>query len=688
MVEEPSRYPLARRRRRGPLRRLSAGLGRGARAIVAHLQNRSAQARRRAGALAILIVAAGVAGWLVHRSHRPDPMAELAMAQATLRQGNQSAAHRHAQTAAAADPRLRAAHVMLARVALVQGDGVLAEGELTRAAAIGGGADPAMLAEARFLQGDADGAIDLAAKAAPGEAAAAGRITARAQAANDDVPAAEATLRRVLARFPGDALAWRDLARIRFDAGDVLGATDAAGRALALAPKATGGDPDLLVLEGEIVRRRYGLAASVPWFRAALAHDAYHVPALLAVAATLGDMGRNAEMLDATRRALAARPGEPRALYLQAVLAARAGQPDLARAMMAHAGGAMDHVPGGLLLNGVLAAEASQWERAIAAWRELVAVQPYDIVARRLLGMALLRSGDPRGALDTLRPVAQRDDADGYTLSLAARAFEATGDRAMAAALLDRAASPLPSTNPQPFGSDDDVSTQRQAVGEDGTDPSRVVELVRSLIEAGRLPEALTLARSLAGAGPGAPEAWRLVGDVQAATNRPADAAVAYARAADLSFDEPTMLRLVSAQAAAGQPIPAARTLALYLAQNPASVPAARMVAGLQVRAGDWPRAIATLERLRAQIGNRDAGLLTQLSAAYLGAGDAAAGQAFGRAAYRLQPMNAATADAYGWASFARADDTMARDLLRKASILAPRDAGIAAHRAAATAPR
>src|SRR3569833_537556 len=65
-----------------------------------------------------------------------------------------------------------------------------------------------------------------------------------------------------------------------------------------------------------------------------------------------------------------------------------------------------------------------------------------NVTARRLLGAALLRSGDAKGALDVLRPIALRGDADSYTLALVGRAFEATGERDWAANFLDRSAWP------------------------------------------------------------------------------------------------------------------------------------------------------------------------------------------------------------------------------------------------------
>ncbi|WP_323824826.1 hypothetical protein, partial [Pseudomonas aeruginosa] len=84
-------------------------------------------------------------------------------------------------------------------------------------------------------------------------------------------------------------------------------------------------------------------------------------------------------------------------------------------------------------------------------WRVLVGQQPTNITARRLLGAALLRSGDPQGALDVLRPVALRADADSYTLALVARAFEQTGERDWAAKYLDRSAMPS-AVGSAPFG--------------------------------------------------------------------------------------------------------------------------------------------------------------------------------------------------------------------------------------------
>src|SRR3546814_17442909 len=64
--------------------------------------------------------------------------------------------------------------------------------------------------------------------------------------------------------------------------------------------------------------------------------------ALIEDAATLGDLGRMRAMLAVTRRAIAADPADPRAYYLQAVLAARAGRFDLARVLLQKTGGTLN----------------------------------------------------------------------------------------------------------------------------------------------------------------------------------------------------------------------------------------------------------------------------------------------------------------------------------------------------------
>ena len=631
------------------------------------------------------IALAGVTLTLATPAHADSAAAKqnLVLSLGLLADGNFNASRTYAEKAIAADPKWGLAHAMLARTYLALGDGVGAEAELGRAAANGFDMKRGhqMLAQAWLLQGDAKRALAEAAKADPRFGGYAARVTAKALAMQGKSPDAIALLGELLDADPANSYAWSDLARIRYNVGDVAGAIGNAQRAVSLDPA----NLEALTLRGELMREQYGLAAAVPWFEGALKRDAYYFPALIEYAATLGDMGRYTDMLGVTRKALAARPGNAQALYLQAVLAARAQNYDLARSLMQRTGGAIDDQPGVLLLSGTLDYQAGAYEQAIEKWRELVGRQPMNVTARRLLGAALLRSGDAKGALDVLRPVALRGDADSYTLALVGRAFEANGERDWAAKYLDRSAWPA-TDNATPFGSDDGLAVLANAANNDPGNPLAMVGMIRGLIDAGQAGNALDRAKALAAASPGAPAAHLLVGDMLMTMGRFGDAASAYARAGNIKFDEATMLRMVDALDHAGRPPEASRVLALFLGQHPENIPALRLAAHWQIAARDWDGAIGTLEDLRSRVGSRDAGLLAELTYANIGAKNVDDALDYGAAAYEIAPMNPAAVDSYGWAFYASGDSGKATDLLEKAALLAPRQAGVRWHLAQAYA--
>ena len=635
--------------------------------------------RSRARLAAALVLASGallIAVLMLRPAPRVDPTREYADARAAFAIGNYSAARNHAQAAANAAPGFAAAHLMLARAYLALGDGLAAEAALTRARDAGAPAAAlhAYRAQSQLLQGDVDGALDDLSKA-PADIPLVIRLRARAAAVQGHNDDAVALLEALVRRAPSDGEAWADLGRVRFAAGDIGGAVEAAAQALRMRPR----DPIALTLEGEIVRTRYGLIAALPWFEAALKRDAYYHPALIEYAATLGEAGRNADMLAATRKALAARPGSAQALYLQAVLAARAGRGDLARSLLGRTGDLTATLPGALLMQGGLAFGGGRDEQAIGSWRRLADRQPMNVAARRLLAAALLRSGDAQGALDLLRPMALRGDADTYTLTLVGRAFEAVDDRAAAATYLDRAASGRRASSTA-FATDAGVGSLLADAAQAPRDPTYALGVIRAEIGAGDAASAVARARGLVAAAPGAPAAQLALGDALAVEGRYGEAVDAYAGAADLAFDEPTLLRLVDAFGRLGRARDAASSLALYLAQNPQSLTARRLLGHWQLAGGRSDLAVETLEGVRRAIGNRDAALLADLALGYAATGEGAIARRYARAAYALAPMNARVADVYGVALDADGDQAGARQLLTKAVALDPDDATIAAH--------
>ncbi len=613
-------------------------------------------------AVGVLMAVALLAG-LALRDRRGDPHQAFGDGLVALREGRFAAARALLHAAEPAEPAL--AHVALARLAIERGDGAAAEVALQRAEAAG--IPRARLhqlhAAALLLQDDPDGPLAEVDQALPAYRRFAQRVRARALAAQGDAANAEAVLFGVIAGAPRDAAAWVDLARVRLSRGDVGGAGGAAARAVAL----DGGAPAALTVQGEVMGSRYGPAAAIPWFAAALARDPTYVAALLPQAAALGEVGRNREALAAARAALAARPAARQPRYLMAVIAARGGDAGLARRLLQTMDDAADAVPGALLLGGWLAQAQGHDDLAIAKWQQLLDDQPMNVALRRLLGVVLLRAGDAQGALDTLAPLVARGDADSEVLEIAARAARTLGDP-RAAALHDRAIGGIrgPSTA---FGGDDAVATLAAAAQQDPGDPLAAVALVGGLLTSGNGAAAISRAQALAQASPGAPAAQLALGDALALSGRAGDAAAVYGRAADLRFDQPAMLRLVDALGRAGRVRDAAQAVTLYLTQNPLDLVARRLAGHWQAMAGD-PRAVATLEVLRREVGSRDAALLADLAIAW-SRSDPARAVRFAAAAYRLMPMNRSVVLVYAGVLARAGNADGARQLTVKAAALA-----------------
>lgn len=609
----------------------------------------------------------------------PDPeaaRAALARSQQYLKESNASAARSQAFNAVRADPKWGEAHLALARASLALDEGVAGEAALRRA--IDNGIDPkrthALMANAILLQGDPRRAIAESEKALANNASGADRLYAlrvrtRAYTAGGNLAAAQQAALAAVQLAPQSADAWTELGRFRFNAGDLVGAIEAAGKATALDK----GNTDALILRGELVRAQYGLVAALPWFEAALKRDPYRHSALIQYASTLGDAGQTRAMLAVTRRAMEVHPRSPQAFYLQAVLAARAEQFGLARDLLQRAGSGVAALPGGMLLGGSLDLQEGRYERAIEKLRNLVSLQPMNITARKLLATALLRSDASKNGIEALLPVVARGDADAYALSLVARGYERIGDRQTAARYFDRAA--YPARDGAAWFSSDDALPMLTAAAQraPADDPRAAIPLIRGLIEGGDRGAALAKAQEIAQRNPGAPAAHLLVGDTLMLLKQPGEAVRYYKDAASIRFDEAAMLRLVEALDRSGQRQEASTTLALFLSQNPLNLAALRLSASWQAAAGDYDAAIDSLEAVRLRTGNRDAGLLADLAFAYAGAGEPARAAHYAEAAYLLAPSNPAVAGVMGWTLAESGDVEGGIELLQKAVALAPR---------------
>jgi len=532
-----------------------------------------------------------------------------------------------------------------ARADLSRGDGIAAEVDLRKALDAGAPKEAvaASMGEAMLDQGERGKAREWL---EPGQFAPEEALLGRLERLDGNLVAAGHAYDRALAINDKDAGLWVDIGRLRYAGGEHMQAIEAADHALSLDPASA----PALEFRAEIVRDQFGLLAALPWFEAALAHDPNELQALGEYAATLGDLGRAKDMLAVTRHMLELNSRNPQALYLQAVLAARADDNGLSRSLFDKIGDRFDNVPGAMLLDSVLNLRSGNFLLAAETLEKLAARQPGNMRAQELLAAAYYGAGSYSEVVRRFDPLAGDGAASPYLLTTVARAHEMLGERDRAAPLLDRAANL------------NDRATAAVSIGSE----------LGGMLSRNNLAEAEAAAEQRRTASPGNADAQALAGDVQLARSSAPAALDRYRLAAKVRVSDSLMERIAVALAQAGQGDAAAALVESHLAQNPSSRTARRLVAALAARQGDWARAAQLLANLRDSTGGGDVRLLADLSLAQVRSGNAGEAEKTAAEAYRLQPASAVTAQAWGMALVAlkqRPQD--ARALLDKARAIA-----------------
>ncbi|MEP6199922.1 MAG: tetratricopeptide repeat protein, partial [Marinomonas sp.] len=326
---------------------------------------------------------------------------------------------------------------------------------------------------------------------------------------------------------------WVDIARFRSEFGDQAGATNAVEEAVKLGPE----NVRALQYRGELLRFQFGLGAALPWFERALLIDPNNVPLLTEYAATLGDMGRMTEMLTIARKIIALDGRNPRAFFMQAVLAARAGNYSLARRLMHKTEGAIDEVPAVLLLQGIIEHGEDNHNAAVDKFARLVSIQPNNRQAQNLLARSLYLAGSALDSVEVLKSQVNRSGAAPYALWQAARGLEAIDERGQATGVLNRAAI-------HDIGKESAIRTEislnvLQAEAQRSPNDARtVIPYIRALYSKGDYANALVEAKRLQRGNPGASPAHVLVADVAATMGNYDEALDALQQARSIRFSE------------------------------------------------------------------------------------------------------------------------------------------------------
>lgn len=611
------------------------------------------------GVLAVLVLGAlGLRAWLA------DP---LTRGQQAMEMRDWRAARVDLMNAVAEAPNNVRRRMLLAETLIALGRGRDAESQLRYLAERGvpGARLRARIAEAEALQGkDEEALVTLA--SGPVIAADQGRAARTAGEVNyrlgryDAATTAYATAIRVAGDEPAT---WIAQARWRLAEQDMLGADTAATRAVALAP----GDVRAHMIKAMVVRTRGGPVPALPWFEAALAVDSRDLLTLTEYAATLGEAGRYRAMIGPLSQAAEIAPDNSRVLFLQSVVAARGGQPTLARTYLARITGRDADLPAVLMVRAAVELTLGAPTAAVGYADRLVTQQPDNDRARRLLAAALLAADNPRGAIVAIDAITIRPDADSWSLLLLGRAFGAMDWQVDAVHPLDRAARLAPGDAP-PLAA--------PAATGNPLDPAVAVPNIRALIAANDAIGAQRLAAQLAAANPGVQQARVLLGDARLATGDAMGAAAEYRAAADLRFDETVLLRLVNVLLRSDDRTGAGAAIGAFLARNPENVAVMRVAAAWSAEGGDWPGALLSLRAAIDRTGPNDALLLAQLARAEVEAGEAARAVPHAARAYRLLPGNATVCGVYGLTVLRSGGERrIARELLDKAVGLAPDDA-------------
>jgi len=345
-------------------------------------------------------------------------------------------------------------------------------------------------------------------------------------------------------------------------------------------------------------------------------------------------------MLRVARRMVELDSRHPRAYFLQAVLAARAGQDDLARRLLWRTNGAYDEVPAGLLLSGILYLRGGNAALAVEQFDELARREPDNLRVTLLLGRALLADGEGSEVIARLGPAAARPDASPYLLTLVGRAYEQKGRRAEAAPWLDRAAAVAsPKIGVLPVGADGELTIWR--VGDELDNAAAAVPLLRQMLAKGQAGAAVAFGTRLGEHYRGSADVERLRGDVALLAGDAAAALASYSRAAAIRRDLALVERMVAAQRMLGRGEAAFVLLADHVRQNPRDGRALAMLGRAQAERGQWESAAVLLgEARRLGAGAGDPLLLADLAIAELTAGNAEAAADAARRAYALQRSN------------------------------------------------
>ena len=538
--------------------------------------------------------------------------------------------------------------IATAREHLQRGDGVAAEMSLKRALEQGATQEEvaAWMGEAEFKQGDL---VDARRWLSPGEFTEADRshgfhILGLVEMAEGNLPAAGWAFDRSLEAKSDNSTLWVDIAHLRYRGGEHGASLQAIDQALRI----DGANPRALEFRGLIAREAEGMVPALDWLEKGLEAAPEDISLLGEYAATLGEAGRAKEMLTVVRKMTEIDPGNQKALYLQAILAARGGKNSLARRLLWRLKADESDIPAQLLLLGILELQAGNPAVAADSLEKLLRMQPDNRRARQLYARALLEDDAPSELIARFAESARRPDADVYLMTLVGRAYEQMGERRNAALYLDRAAD----ANRHfvtAISSVTNLGILRSEWEQDQRSVAKGIAFVRGLVANQQNGQALAVANTLAEIHPDSTDVAIIRGDAALAGKRFSLAMRHYGQAARIRRPASVTVRMAAAMVDSGQLQEARTLLEDHLRNNGPDPELSELLTTIAVKQGDWELAYAWLDYgIEAPGGQRDPELLRWYAEVLLRLNQDDAAMPYLRRAYRLQKSNPEVAQTFG----------------------------------------
>jgi len=546
--------------------------------------------RRMTLTLAVLLALAGCGA---------DEAALLASARQQIAKNDLNAARLQLKTLLQDKPDSAEGRLLLGQVLHDAGDMAGAEIELRRAME-GGQSDSAvlpLLAEALLGQNKGRLLVEQYGKVQLPDARAAAALKttlAKAEAADNDLAAAEATLAQALQAVPDHAPALLMRVRLAAAGGDLPAALRQLDALLAAAPDLAEG----WALKGDLLLRSQPAdagAAATAWQKAVQLK-----PDLVgAHVALLNWQLRKPDIAAATQQWTAlqkAAPKHPQTLFYEAVLAEQRGDLPRARELCQLLLRNAPNNPQLLLLAGQTELKLGGLALAEAHFSKAASLVPKAAAPRRLLAQVQLRTGQTDKALATLRPLVEANPPDADALIQTAQAQLIAGDAKAADATFARLAKLKPGDNRARTalalsqlsqGKDASAIGELQAIA--AADPGTVADmaLISARMQRGDFAGALKAVDALAPKLPGQPLPDQLRGRIALAHQDNAAARKAFDQAVAKDADfMPALAGLAMLDLADKQPAAAKARFEAVLARHPNHSAAMMALAELAARSG------------------------------------------------------------------------------------------------------